>query len=48
MDPKVWMYLVYLLVSIGLTVWVATTLSRNGLVFLVDVFDDERLAKAIN
>ncbi|MBM2617448.1 hypothetical protein JIG36_17980 [Actinoplanes sp. LDG1-06] len=48
MDPKVWMYLVYLLVSVGLTIWVATTLSRNGLVFLVDVFDDERLAKAIN
>lgn len=48
MDPKVWMYLVYLAVSIGLTVWVATTLSRNGLVFLQDVFADERLAKAVN
>src|SRR5689334_23005799 len=48
MDPKVWMYLLYLAVSVGLTVWVATTLSRNGLVFLVEVFDDERLAKAIN
>jgi hypothetical protein len=48
MDPKVWMYLVYLAVSIGLTVWVATTLSRNGLVFLRDVFADEKLAKAIN
>jgi hypothetical protein len=47
-DPKVWMYLVYLAVSIGLTVWVATTLSRNGLVFLVDVFADDKLAKAIN
>lgn len=48
MDPKVWMYLVYLTVSVGLTVWVATTLSRNGLVFLADVFADERLAKAVN
>ena len=48
MDPKVWMYLVYLAVSIGLTVWVATTLSRNGLVFLADVFADDRLAKAVN
>ncbi|GAA2612223.1 hypothetical protein [Paractinoplanes durhamensis] len=48
MDPKVWMYLVYLLVSVGLTVWVATTLSRNGLVFLADVFADEKLAKAVN
>ena len=48
MDPKVWMYLLYLAVSVGLTVWVATTLSRNGLVFLADVFDDERLARAVN
>jgi hypothetical protein len=48
MDPKVWMYLLYLAVSVGLTVWVATTLSRNGRVFLEDVFDDERLANAVN
>ena len=48
MDPKVWMYLLYLAVSVGLTVWVATTLSRNGRVFLEDVFDDERLASAVN
>ncbi|XVU24448.1 hypothetical protein ACQPZJ_45715 [Actinoplanes sp. CA-054009] len=48
MDPKVWMYLVYLAVSVGLTVWVATTLSRNGLVFLADVFADAKLAKAVN
>src|SRR4051812_22240197 len=48
MDPKVWMYVVYLALSIGLTIWVATTLSRNGLVFLQDVFADERLAKAVN
>src|SRR4051812_49427894 len=48
MDPKVWMYLLYLAVSVGLTVWVATTLSRNGLVFLADVFADEKLARAVN
>ena len=48
MDPKVWMYLLYLAVSVGLTVWVATTLSHNGRVFLEDVFDDERLANAVN
>jgi hypothetical protein len=47
-DHKVWMYLVYLAISIGLTVWVATTLSRNGLVFLEDVFADKRLANAVN
>lgn len=48
MDLKVLMYLSYLTISIGLTVWVATTLSRNGLVFLEEVFDDSRLAKAVN
>jgi hypothetical protein len=47
-DTKVWMYLAYLAISIGLTVWVAATLSRNGLVFLHDVFTDSRLAKAVN
>jgi hypothetical protein len=47
-DHKVWMYLVYLAISIGLTVWVATTLSRNGQVFLEDVFADNRLATAVN
>jgi hypothetical protein len=48
MEDKVWMYLVYLAVSVGLTVWVATTLSRNGLVFLADVFADTKLANAVN
>jgi hypothetical protein len=48
MDIQVWMYLTYLVISIGLTVWVASTLSRNGLVFLEEVFDDRRLAVAVN
>jgi len=48
MDYKVLMYLLYLGISIGLTIWVARTLSRNGLVFLEDVFREPPLAKAIN
>ncbi|MFC7534431.1 hypothetical protein [Actinoplanes sp. GCM10030250] len=48
MDHKAVMYLVYLLVSIGLTVWVATTLSRNGQIFLEEVFADSKLARAVN
>ncbi|GGM22326.1 hypothetical protein GCM10011608_03890 [Micromonospora sonchi] len=48
MDIKVWMYLVYLAVSIGLTIWVARTLARNGQIFLEEVFADERLARAVN
>ena len=42
-------YLSYAVVSIGLTAWVARTLSRSGSLFLVDVFDgDERMAQAVN
>ena len=42
-------YVVYLAVSVPLTVWVARTLSRNGKVFLEDVFGgNHRLAEAVN
>ncbi|MEU6057536.1 hypothetical protein [Streptomyces sp. NPDC047097] len=49
MDLTVIAYIVYLLVSVGLTVWVARTLSRNGRVFLADVLHgNEKLADAVN
>jgi len=49
MDWTVGTYVVYLLIAIPLTVWVATTLSRNGRVFLEDVFaGSEGLATAVN
>ena len=42
-------YLLYAAVSVGVTVWVARTLSVNGRVFLVDVFaGNERLADSVN
>src|SRR5580765_6703584 len=42
-------YLVYLSISIGLTIWVARTLHKNGRVFLVDVFHgNEPLADSVN
>ena len=42
-------YLVYLGVSIGLTIWVARMLQRNGRVFLVDAFEgNDRLADSVN
>ena len=42
-------YALYLLFSIGLTVWVARTLSSNGEIFLIDCFGhDEKLAKSTN
>lgn len=37
-NPTVITYVVYLALSVALTVWVARTLFRNGRVFLVDVF----------
>ncbi|MEU8621689.1 hypothetical protein [Streptomyces sp. NPDC048623] len=49
MDLTVVGYVAYLLISIGLTVWVARTLSRNGKVFLADVLHgNEKLADAVN
>lgn len=42
-------YLIYMLFSVPLTVWVARTLSRNGRIFLVDVFHgNEDFADAVN
>ncbi len=42
-------YLAYLTLSIGLTIWVARTLSRSGGVFLVDAFAGNReLADSVN
>ena len=45
----VWTYLVYLAISIGLTVWVARTLHRHGRIFLVDCFHgNDGLADSVN
>src|SRR3984957_4758807 len=42
-------YFSYLIISIGLTVWVARTLHRNGRVFLVDAFrGNGQLADSVN
>jgi hypothetical protein len=45
----VWTYAIYLALSVGITVWVAHTLYRNGRVFLVDNFQgNEKLADSVN
>jgi hypothetical protein len=42
-------YVIYLLLSVALTVWVASVLSKHGKVFLADVFNrDEHLVVAVN
>src|SRR5688572_28463919 len=42
-------YVLYLAISVELTIWVARTLSKNGRVFIVNNFaSDERHADSIN
>ncbi|HZI17867.1 MAG TPA: hypothetical protein VEY09_04660 [Pyrinomonadaceae bacterium] len=49
MNTIVFTYLSYVCISVGLTVWVARTLHKNGRVFLVDVFHgNEGLADSVN
>lgn len=49
MDLTVVAYVIYLVVSVALTVWVARTLSKNGRIFLADVLHgNEKLADAVN
>ena len=49
MSTIVTTYLIYLGISIVLTIWVARTLFKNGLIFLVDVFGgNEALASSVN
>jgi len=48
-NPTVWLYLIYITISIALTVWVAQTLHKNGRIFLVDVFGgNEPMADSVN
>ena len=48
-DVMVWTYAVFLVVSLGLTIFVAQTLHRNGRIFLVDSFSgNEKLADSVN
>jgi hypothetical protein len=45
----VWTYVVYLVISVALTVWVGRTLYRSGRQFLVDAMaGNEKLADSVN
>ena len=45
----VYSYIAYLIVSICLTIWVATTLHRRGRIFLIDAFHgNEQMADSVN
>ena len=45
----VWTYAAYMAVSLGVTIWVARTLHKNGRIFLLDSFlGNEKLADSVN
>ena len=48
MDLRLVDYATYLAVSVALTIWVGSTLFRNGRAFLVSVFKEEGLADSVN
>jgi hypothetical protein len=49
MNYTIYAYLAYLAASVGLTMWVAQTLHKNGRIFLVDSFGgNENLADSVN
>jgi hypothetical protein len=49
MNPIVINYALYLLLAVGMTVWVAKTLKRGGRIFLVDCFrGNAELADSVN
>jgi hypothetical protein len=49
MNIEIVTYMLYLGITIGLTIWVARTLHKNGRIFLVDVFHgNEPLADSVN
>jgi hypothetical protein len=47
-NNTLWVYAIYIVISIGITIWVARTLSKNGRFFLVDAFHNEDLADSVN
>ena len=48
-DYLVPVYAIYLIVAVGLVVWLARTLFHNGEVFLEDVFEDNpKMAHSVN
>jgi hypothetical protein len=49
MNAASYSYIVYLTVSVLLTIWVARTLSKNGRIFLIDAFrGNAPLADSVN
>ncbi len=41
-------YLIYACVAVGLVIYLARTLRRNGAVFLIGVFEEDKLSESVN
>ena len=49
MTAPVYIYIVYTVISIAMTVWVARTLHKNGRIFLLEAFKDKvEMADSVN
>ena len=49
MTTPVYIYIVYTVISIAMTVWVARTLHKNGRIFLLEAFKDKvEMADSVN
>jgi hypothetical protein len=49
MNTSLIIYIAYFLISLGMTVWVARTLHKNGRIFLVDAFQgNQQMADSVN
>ncbi len=49
MNIVLWTYIIYLVVSLSITIWVGRTLHKNGRIFLVENFEGrEALADSVN
>src|ERR1041385_3311105 len=49
MNATVYSYLLYITISVMLTIWVARTLHKNGRIFLVEAFrGNEQMADSVN
>ncbi len=49
MNYNIVSYLIYIPVTVAITIWVASTLFKNGRVFLVDIFHgNDLLADSVN
>ena len=49
MNYSILTYVVYILISLALTIWVANVLFKNGRIFLIDIFHaNQEMADSVN